>query len=53
MTTHSHESMRNVHRLRPCRLCRPRMAVPGSVLCTVCDSTLADLVPANIAGLVA
>ncbi len=53
MAKHSHERMRNVHRLRPCGLCCSRMAVPGSTLCTVCDVTLPGLVPGDIAALVA
>ena len=32
------ETMRNVHRLRPCAYCGDRMAVPGTALCTICDA---------------
>ena len=47
------ETMTNLHRLRPCTCCPTRMAVPGTPLCTVCDATLAALVPDNVSALVA
>jgi len=32
------ETMTNLHRLRECRLCETRMAVPGENVCTICDA---------------
>ena len=51
-----HESprptMRNLHRLRPCRVCCERMAVPCQAFCTVCDAvTLPDMVPDDLSSL--
>lgn len=44
------ETMRDLHRLRPCATCPTRMAVPGSPVCTVCDAhTIAASVPATVA----
>ena len=45
-------TMHNLHRLRPCRTCRVRMALPRQAWCTVCDAvTLAGMVPDDLSTL--
>src|ERR1044072_5234559 len=40
--------MHNAHELYPCALCPTRMAIPGEVLGTVCDATLASQIPDHV-----
>lgn len=40
------ETMQNLRRLQPCRLCPTRMAVPGQTVCAVCDAVT---IPAMVA----
>jgi hypothetical protein len=43
--------MNDIHMLLPCALCPDRMAVPGSVVCTICDVELTDLIPDDVSEL--
>lgn len=40
-------TMTNLHHLSPCAICATRMAVPGSVLCTMCDAVTLPAMIAN------